>query len=302
MFKKIRVEGSSAVAKKNHDHQMTEVKDLRSATSKKDNTTTKDAAQKYKANKRREKDSQTKQTETATNIIRRIFSLLNMFTWTHFGMCSNFGKLYIIKLFSFILVFCNNQGNYQQSKVSSRRTTFERNVLKRTTDYGRHWGDLRATFELSVNAILDLYREKNFNDSDYTSDNEETFNNDKVIKSVGRINRGHHACAYEQMITLVRKDLASSLRNLIQHGLIGCYQQESYDVYQPSNFSLCPTSHVGGASRNQALASAGAMSSLLSIGLGCFSNQNASTLIKKSPSHAWELLLYYYDLKVSFII
>lgn len=46
-------------------------------------------------NKRKETQAQQQRqadTEKAANIMRRIISLLNMFTWAHFGMCSNFGE------------------------------------------------------------------------------------------------------------------------------------------------------------------------------------------------------------------
>lgn len=197
-----------------------------------------------------------------------------------------------------------NKGNQQQQQQPRRpppRRTFERNILKRNPDYGRHWGDLRAAFELSVDSILEFYREKNLNDSDYTSDNDDAFHSERKANSAQRRHRPHRY-AYEQMNMLVRKDLAASLRNLIQHGLIGCYQSDASDVYRPTGLSLCPSSH-GGGSGNQALASSsGPVSSLLSMGLGCFSSQNGSALIKKSPSHAWELILYYYDLKVGTLL
>lgn len=165
---------------------------------------------------------------------------------------------------------------YEEPKRPSR-PNFERNILKRTTDCGRHWGDLRAQFEMAVDALLQLYREKNLNDSDYTSDTEDLcpwnyFDN-------------------EQMVTLVRKDLAITLGNLIQHGLVGSHQ-----MLVESN---ALTSRHPHQQQLTSLARPGPMSTLINLGLGCFNTHGNGTIIKTQPTHSWELILYYYDVKVN---
>ncbi|KAG0411725.1 hypothetical protein HPB47_011148 [Ixodes persulcatus] len=123
------------------------------------------------------------------------------------------------------------------------RRGFQRNLMKRTPK-GNHWGDLRARLEVAIKQVMELAskQEPVCVDSDYTSDSEDT----PVV------------LCNEKLTTAVRKDLASALRDLIQHGLMQVGQSSS----------LVP--------------------------LGCLSlrSTNAPSLL-----HAWDLVLRYYEIK-----
>lgn len=123
------------------------------------------------------------------------------------------------------------------------RRGFQRNLMKRTPK-GNHWGDLRARLEVAIKQVMELAskQEPVCVDSDYTSDSEDT----PVV------------LCNEKLTTAVRKDLASALRDLIQHGLMQLGQSSS----------LVP--------------------------LGCLSlrSTNAPSLL-----HAWDLVLRYYEIK-----
>ncbi|KAK6620145.1 hypothetical protein RUM44_006545 [Polyplax serrata] len=115
------------------------------------------------------------------------------------------------------------------------------NSLKKSMKV-HHWGDLRARLELAVVNILALAADQEAQDSyDYSTDSE-TYISESNAK----------------MTTAVRKQLAITIRDLMEHGLV------SADV---SN-SLVPF-------------------------MGCFATRS-----KELPSmHAWELILRYYDIK-----
>ncbi|XP_075527538.1 RUN domain-containing protein 1 [Dermacentor variabilis] len=123
------------------------------------------------------------------------------------------------------------------------RRNFQRNIMKRTPK-GNHWGDLRACLELAINQVLELVgkQESQCVDSDYTSDSEDA----------------PAVLCNEKLTSAVRKDLATALRDLMQHGLM--------EIGQSS--SLVP--------------------------LGCFTLRSASA---PSLLHAWDLILKYYEIK-----
>lgn len=123
------------------------------------------------------------------------------------------------------------------------RRGFQRNLMKRTPK-GNHWGDLRARLEVAVNQVLELVgkQESQCVDSDYTSDSEDS----------------PAVLCNEKLTSAVRKDLATALRDLMQHGLM--------EIGQSS--SLVP--------------------------LGCFALRSASA---PSLLHAWDLVLKYYEIK-----
>lgn len=123
------------------------------------------------------------------------------------------------------------------------RRGFQRNLMKRTPK-GNHWGDLRARLEVAVNQVLELMgkQESQCVDSDYTSDSEDA----------------PAVLCNEKLTSAVRKDLATALRDLMQHGLM--------EIGQSS--SLVP--------------------------LGCFALRSASA---PSLLHAWDLVLKYYEIK-----
>uniref|UniRef100_T1KBT9 RUN domain-containing protein n=2 Tax=Tetranychus urticae TaxID=32264 RepID=T1KBT9_TETUR len=79
--------------------------------------------------------------EVVFRIIRRVVTLLQLFTFAQFG--------------------CNGLGQ-----------TLERSMAKKHSK-GNHWGDLRAKLEMAIIKLLEINEEKSFNDSDYTSDGEE---------------------------------------------------------------------------------------------------------------------------------
>lgn len=112
--------------------------------------------------------------------------------------------------------------------------TFEKNSLKKTST--NHWGDMRANLEIAISKVLKLYgsvltslkqKQLKFNSSNTTtgeSDDELTIDQ-----------------APNDLIRAVRKDLAGSLRDLMQHGLIevnrgssmvpfGCFVVRSKEV------------------------------------------------------------------------
>ncbi|CAB3377120.1 Hypothetical predicted protein [Cloeon dipterum] len=121
---------------------------------------------------------------------------------------------------------------------------FKKNSLKKTTK-ANHWGDLRARLEMAVGHIL-LLASGHVPlplDSDYTSDTEDA----------------PAVLCNEELVTAVRKELAISLRDLIQHGLMPIGQSAS----------LVPF-------------------------IGCFPPRSHSS---GRMMHAWELILKYYELK-----
>ncbi|XP_054161353.1 RUN domain-containing protein 1-like [Oppia nitens] len=149
--------------------------------------------------------------------------------------------LTILQVFTFAQFGCNGPMNGRH---------FERNILKKSSK-GNHWGDLRARLELAIDRILAIYQEKHSNDSDYTSDSDETPTN---------------LLCTEKLISTVRKDLATALRDLLQHGLSGNTGDDF--VSDVSATSL--------------------------LSWGCFSTR--SHLVPRQM-HAWDVLLKYYELK-----
>jgi hypothetical protein len=88
---------------------------------------------------------------------------------------------------------------------------FHMNSLKKS-DKANHWGDLRAKMEVAITKVYGLAMQVNAPpDSDYTSDCEET-----------------PSISCNQALTLaVRKDLASALSDLLEHGLVTMGQSQS---------------------------------------------------------------------------
>lgn len=121
---------------------------------------------------------------------------------------------------------------------------FYKNTLKRTMK-GNHWGDLRAKLEMSVEKVLEIAaKQEQPVDSDYTSDSEE-------------------ACTItcnEELTAAVRKLLAVSLRDLLQHGLIPVGQSNS----------LVPF-------------------------VGCLSLKSSDS--EQKSLHPWKLIMRYYEIK-----
>lgn len=163
-------------------------------------------------------------------------------------------------------------------KYTNTESNFEQNILKKTSSScGRHWGDLRAQLEVAINEVLDFYKEKNLH---YTDLNSEDGSEDFIsLGDTAFVINNYFA--YEQMTVLVRKHLSIALRNLIQHGLTG--GNGSFDHH---NSSLAPSNDAVGSL----------------FGLGCFSTKSATPIIKSRPAHVWELILYYYEIKVTITI
>jgi len=122
---------------------------------------------------------------------------------------------------------------------------FKKNNLK-TTMKGNHWGDLRAKMELAIAKVVELVKTTEANklqqQGDYSSDSESS----SVQCNV-------------QVTTAVRKYLATSIRDLMQHGATAEVQSHS----------LVPF-------------------------IGCFARRFKVT---DTPIHAWEIILHYYHLK-----
>lgn len=120
---------------------------------------------------------------------------------------------------------------------------FHRNLLKKST-HGRHWGDLRAKLEIAVDSVMSLAcSQEQPVDSDYTSDSEEA----PIVQ------------CNEKLTTAVRKELATAVRDMLQHGLILVGQSKS----------VVPL-------------------------VGCFSTRSAAA----TPlMHPWDLIVKYYEVK-----
>ncbi|XP_065559451.1 RUN domain-containing protein 1-like isoform X3 [Artemia franciscana] len=118
----------------------------------------------------------------------------------------------------------------------------------RPTAKGNHWGDIRARLELAINRVCDLAR---------------------VEETVGGCDSddsdwGPGYDGGEELTKAVRKELASVLRDLMQHGL--CQR------YAPS--SLVPI-------------------------LGCFQRPSKVPAVsgkEEVQRHAWDLILHYYEI------
>ncbi|KAK4871646.1 hypothetical protein RN001_015770 [Aquatica leii] len=122
---------------------------------------------------------------------------------------------------------------------------FKKNNLKATMKCN-HWGDLRAKMELAIAKVAELVKVSEINKSsqqgDYSSDNETS----TVVCNV-------------QVTTVVRKYLATSIRDLMQHGA----------TTEVQSHSLVPF-------------------------IGCLSRKFK---VCDTPIHAWEIILHYYHLK-----
>ncbi|XP_054281109.1 RUN domain-containing protein 1 [Macrosteles quadrilineatus] len=120
---------------------------------------------------------------------------------------------------------------------------FSKNSLKKHMKFN-HYGDLRAQLEVAVADVMELAAEPEAPvDSDYMSDSEGV----TTIQCNGKL------------ATAVRKKLAVSIQNLMQHGLMAVGQSNS----------LVPF-------------------------IACFPPRHTSA---KDPMHAWELILKFYDMK-----
>lgn len=164
-------------------------------------------------------------------MIKRLMTLLNMITFAQFG--------------------CNRAAGSKH---------FERNILKKTSRAGSHWGDLRAKLEIAIDHLIETNKEissKFCNDSDYTSDSD-----DNAFVPVSN----------EKITSIVRKELATSLRELMEHGLI--------DYEADSGGSSLIVTHI--------------------LDWGCFPTRSSqvSTDYRKGMT-AWDLILKYYEIKVS---
>ncbi|XP_066995426.1 RUN domain-containing protein 1 [Anabrus simplex] len=120
---------------------------------------------------------------------------------------------------------------------------FRKNSLKKTMK-ANHWGDLRASLEMAVDRVKELVANPvKLMDSEYASDSDD----------------GHILICNAQLTYAVRKQLASSIRDLMQHGLMPVGQSAS----------VVPL-------------------------IGCFPQMSHTN---SNPMHAWELILKYYKMK-----
>ncbi|KAL1140179.1 hypothetical protein AAG570_000111 [Ranatra chinensis] len=120
---------------------------------------------------------------------------------------------------------------------------FRRNSPKKSMKT-RHWGDLRAQLEVAIENVAEVAQEPTewYADSDYVSDSESA-----IQSSNGRL------------ATVVRRQLAVALQNLMQHGLVN------------PNHSLSVVPFVA-----------------------CFKHKAPSD---RSEVHAWEIVLRFYEMK-----
>lgn len=121
---------------------------------------------------------------------------------------------------------------------------FQRNLLKKTTK-GNHWGDLRARLEVAINKVVEAADEeeapRDDRYSEYGSDCEESQEQSSA-----------------HLTQTVRKDLAMSIRDLMEHGLMEVGQSSSV------------------------------------VPFGCFPSRSAQIT---KQMHAWDLLIKFYDMK-----
>ncbi|XP_050527657.1 RUN domain-containing protein 1 [Daktulosphaira vitifoliae] len=130
------------------------------------------------------------------------------------------------------------------TQISCNQRNFKRNSLKKSLKIN-HWGDHRANLELVIADLLEILNvPETHNDSDYMSDSEGAL---AAMECNGKI------------ASIVRKRLAPSIQNLMQHGLIMIGQSTSVVP-----FVDCLHPRVNNS---------------------------------KSNLHAWELVLKYYEIK-----
>lgn len=155
----------------------------------------------------------------------------------------------LLNMITFAQFGCNRLGGKK----------FERNILKKTSK-GSHWGDMRAKLEVAIDHVVTTNKEitsKSCNDSDYTSDSDD---NTFVPPSS------------EKITSIVRKELAVALRDLMEHGLTD-------DDPDSGGSSVIVTSLLD---------------------WGCFpsrSSQVSSDYRRRMT--AWDLILKYYEIKVT---
>lgn len=119
---------------------------------------------------------------------------------------------------------------------------FRKNSPKRSMKT-KHWGDLRAHLEIAIEKVIELSREPetNYADSDYVSDTENSVQ-----------------CT-SKLATVVRKQLAVGIQNLMQHGLMNI----------SNSLTIVPFAM-------------------------CFRPKESPS---SCEMHVWELILKFYDLK-----
>lgn len=125
--------------------------------------------------------------------------------------------------------------------------SFEKNTLKKSAN---HWGDLRANLEIAVTKVLRIHT--NFVQSN-------RFGKLKLNSAATESDDEQMVPCPNELIRAIRKDLACSLRDLLQHGLI-------------------EVSH----------------SSSMMVPFGCFVVRSKENQIQM---HAWDLLFKYYESK-----
>jgi RUN domain-containing protein 1 len=164
--------------------------------------------------------------ETAVNLLKKMLSVMQIFAITQFG--------------------CGSK-------------SFEKNTLKKST--ANHWGDMRASLELAVAKVIKIhinYEESKRLNSLKLNETTTTTTVDTLRDQNENEDDDYFEPCPHDLIKSVRKDLACSLRDLMQHGLIEVTR----------NTSIVP--------------------------FGCFvvrSKENQFQL------HTWDLLMKYYDMK-----
>lgn len=122
---------------------------------------------------------------------------------------------FISKTVTLLQMFAVSQFGCGLSSARNERK-FQKNILKHKNKFN-HWGDIRAKLEVDVQEIL-LYVKNNNNDyeDDYNSD---VSNGVVVSEPTPNKNSSHTSTHNMELTMVVRKNLTTTIRKLIQHGL-----------------------------------------------------------------------------------
>uniref|UniRef100_A0A7E4V270 RUN domain-containing protein n=1 Tax=Panagrellus redivivus TaxID=6233 RepID=A0A7E4V270_PANRE len=159
--------------------------------------------------------------------------------------------------------------------IPVKKQPFERNELKNTLR-GNHYGDQRARLELAVDSVIQVLQKHSIisldGPTDINADGDHDVPLDEPLSTMPDDNRRQEIFEWseEAVVTVVRKTLCPSLKDLLEHGMKSEIPAES---------------------------------SLLSMGvLGCFPNRTAHLKQRQGGegqvrelNHIWDVIVYFYE-------